>query len=311
MTFPSERTGSTKPTIEELLRLKRAERPSGEFWTEFERDLRTKQLAAIIEKRPWWVALRLPQAARQLARYQLPVGAAAVLALGFVVIRNDRPMEAPAFEPSHSVVVVSEPVKSESVLPKRIARAEVAVATVNTTEPGDSQAMPTPAAKEPDLSEQRIEPVRVASAAVASEDESLMSMIPWAAPRPVEASADTRTSLPIGELPQVHFASAVAPGRDHDFGGRVELASLVVSQPPVPVQESDTATDNAVTVSPREVRRSRILTTLAATEVASSEAEPSRLGRIREILVSSLDDDHLYDSVRRVGMGGDRFTVKF
>jgi hypothetical protein len=59
------------------------------------------------------------------------------------------------------------------------------------------------------------------------------------------------------------------------------------------------------------VRRSRILTNLATADVASTDAEPSRLGRIREILVSSLDDDHLYDSVRRVGMGGDRFTVKF
>jgi len=29
------------------------------------------------------------------------------------------------------------------------------------------------------------------------------------------------------------------------------------------------------------------------------------------VLTSSLDDDRLYDSVRRVGMGGDRLTLKF
>jgi len=29
------------------------------------------------------------------------------------------------------------------------------------------------------------------------------------------------------------------------------------------------------------------------------------------VLTSSLDNDQLYDSVRRLGMGGDRFTLKF
>ena len=44
-------------TIEDLLHLKRTERPPAEFWTHFERDLRAKQLAALVEKRPWWRTL--------------------------------------------------------------------------------------------------------------------------------------------------------------------------------------------------------------------------------------------------------------
>ena len=90
MTTP-EPSEAGKVSLEQLLRLKRAERPAPEFWARFEQDLRAKQLAAIVEKRPWWVALRLPLATRVLSRWtvQLPLGAAAVLALSFVVVRED------------------------------------------------------------------------------------------------------------------------------------------------------------------------------------------------------------------------------
>src|SRR5258708_34553826 len=63
-------------TIEDLLRLKRAERPAAEVWTNFERELRQKQLTALLEKRPWWQ--ELPQLLAR--RAYLPVGAAALLA---------------------------------------------------------------------------------------------------------------------------------------------------------------------------------------------------------------------------------------
>lgn len=51
------RNPSEKPTLEELIRLKRAERPPAEFWKRFEEELRAKQLAAIVEPRPWWQSL--------------------------------------------------------------------------------------------------------------------------------------------------------------------------------------------------------------------------------------------------------------
>lgn len=73
-------------TIEDLLRLKRAEHPKPEFWTEFDRELRAKQLAALVEKRSWWRAL--PAMLRGLTRYSLPLGATAALAITFVTVRN-------------------------------------------------------------------------------------------------------------------------------------------------------------------------------------------------------------------------------
>ena len=74
----------TTVTLEDLLRVKRAERPPAEFWVEFERTLRAKQLAAIVEKRPWW------QSWRSVWRLGLPTGAAAALAVGVVSLYLSR-----------------------------------------------------------------------------------------------------------------------------------------------------------------------------------------------------------------------------
>ena len=66
-------------TVEDLLRLKRLEKPPEQFWTDFDSELRAKQLAAIVEKRPWWaVSSRFSGV---FSRYSLPLGAAAALAL--------------------------------------------------------------------------------------------------------------------------------------------------------------------------------------------------------------------------------------
>lgn len=74
--------------LEDILRLKRAERPSAEFWTQFDRELRAKQLAALVEKRPWWRVV--PRAFAGLSRYHLPLGATAVLAISIISVREFR-----------------------------------------------------------------------------------------------------------------------------------------------------------------------------------------------------------------------------
>jgi len=76
--------------IEDLLRLKRAERPPAEFWAQFETELRAKQLAALVEKRPWWRTLALPHVFSSVRRYQLPLGATAVLAVTLLAVRDYR-----------------------------------------------------------------------------------------------------------------------------------------------------------------------------------------------------------------------------
>lgn len=76
-----------KVTVEDLLRLKRAERPAAEFWTHFERELRQKQLTALLEKRPWW--RELPQILAR--RAYLPVGVTAILAFTLVSVKYYAP----------------------------------------------------------------------------------------------------------------------------------------------------------------------------------------------------------------------------
>ncbi len=118
-------------TVEDLLRLKRAERPAAEFWTNFERELRQKQLTALLEKRPWWQ--QLPQVLAR--RAYLPVGATAILAFTLVSVKYYAPAQlaaspsVPAANPSVTLdriaalpaAPVSSPLvnRSESVAPVR------------------------------------------------------------------------------------------------------------------------------------------------------------------------------------------------
>lgn len=92
--------------LEDLLRLKRAERPAPEFWEKFNRDLRTKQLAAIMEERPWWKSLRVPSIFSRGVRFYLPLSVAAALAVTLIVTRDP---SAPVAPSSVDAVAVTAP----------------------------------------------------------------------------------------------------------------------------------------------------------------------------------------------------------
>jgi hypothetical protein len=296
-----ERSDARKVTLEELIRLKRAERPAPEFWARFEQDLRAKQLAAIVEPRPWWITLRLPHLARTLARYQFPVGAAAALALSFVAVREYRPAVVPRAE--------TLPVESVALTVN-----ETPIYTVPTVVRIDSMPAVTSRDAETSLDEEVIEApaTRIASVeALPVGQGELLAMIPWAAPQ-TKSSAPVAAPITIGEFPKAHFASAIKPLREKRFEDTVEAVSVTVASI-LPVGEAGDdlagAMVQASPVSPREVRSSRILSSLVVAD--NSDTDRSRMAQVREVLTSSLDSDQLYDSVRRVGMGGDRLTLKF
>lgn len=299
----TENSEPKKVTIEDILRLKRAERPSPEFWGRFERDLRAKQLAAIVEKRPWWVAMRVPQIARRLSRFQVPVGAAAVLALSFVVVREYRPLAISTFgdiaqsgQPVKSSVDSAGTTVASVTLPSDSAVTERSVSAAATSL--DTNARVAHAAHTVGTSLD--EPVSVGSG-------GLMAMIPWApqaAPIPVE-----QDSVVLGELSSAHFLPVADSGREHDFQGRVEIEPVVMPVRVVVGENVAIAHPAVAVVSSREVRRNRILSNLTVAD--ASEIERSRVVQVRDVLASALDDDRLYDGVRRLGMGGDRLTLKF
>ncbi|HWA08964.1 MAG TPA: hypothetical protein VG838_05795 [Opitutaceae bacterium] len=112
-----------KIAIEDLLRVKRAERPPAEFWTRFEQELRAKQLAAIVERRPWWQGAA--QLAGGLARLRLPLGLTAAVAV--------------------AVFSVSEYRRSTPAAPENVSAAVVATMTGTELASDSSSAHPAPA----------------------------------------------------------------------------------------------------------------------------------------------------------------------
>jgi len=138
-----------KITVEDLLRVKRAERPAAEFWTRFEQELRAKQLAAIVDKRPWWHALSRTLAGT--ARFHLPLGATAVLALSVFVVREYRrpsadlesaglpvsPVALPVGGNETAVAALPAPAVSRPVKPGDVARAVSESVAVSNVAPGE------------------------------------------------------------------------------------------------------------------------------------------------------------------------------
>lgn len=95
-------------TLEDILRLKRAERPSAEFWSQFDRELRVKQLAALVEKRPWWRTISLGRILGGVRRFHLPLGATAVLAATLFSVRDfQAPKSSTVVAPSSAHVLQS------------------------------------------------------------------------------------------------------------------------------------------------------------------------------------------------------------
>jgi hypothetical protein len=294
-----ESPDNKRVTIEELLRVKRAERPPQEFWVNFERDLRAKQLAAIVEPTPWWIKLRLPQFARTVVRYQMPVGAAAALVLSFVAVRE---------YPSTYVATDSGvTLPTDRMIVESPAVASVADSvSVNTRDVVVAEAVQSQNEIATATS------VNVAPETVPAGPGALLSMIPWAAPQQAVSSQVASTESEIGELSQVYFASAIKPTREKRFEGSVEVAPVLVS---ASVQQASSVSEvegaaQAKPTSAREVRRSHILSSLV---VAGNSPDVDRavLAQSREVVASSLTNDRLYDSVSRLGMGGDRLTLKF
>lgn len=138
-------------TLEDLLRVKRSERPSTDFWPEFDRQLRRKQLAALVDSRPRW---RAWLGTKTIARICMPLGATAALALAIssakVWNRTSSVAAAPSAE-AGEVAAVSAP-----------AVEELPVQVVMASEPQDAAA-PTIAADQPAPTEHLPQVVKVAS----------------------------------------------------------------------------------------------------------------------------------------------------
>lgn len=269
-------------TIEAILRLKRAERPPAEFWTTFDRELRAKQLSALVGKRPWWQ--NFPKTFPRLFRYRIPLGASAVVALTLISLRHERvapvvraigPSEAGSaavVETASSPVVMAPAVVQE--LTKPMERAFVAVS--EPTREGTLNA--TAIAETPSVSRPAVAP---------GAGMRIDRVVESPAPSTIESAANVAAFR--ASEPEV---SRTLLAQNNGFDARPVVARAVVE----PLQQM---------TPPGESRRSRILTAMVATAASDSSY------RTTERAASRIAEDRLYDQIQRFGARGDRVNLKF
>lgn len=260
-------------TIEDLLRLKRAERPVAEFWAEFDRELREKQLAALVEKRPWWRTL--PRTLRGLARYHLPLGATAVLAVTLLSIRDYQP-------------VLPNP--NAASLPEYDAGSR------------DFAEANTPAG---DPAAAIAEPSEISQAAASEQVAATVPSAPSVANRPGELARLVPVLPTESPLMRVELRPSVRSVAENRVVAEVLLGASApgFETRAIPVRSAPQE-PLAQMSNPSETRRSRFATAFAAAAIGTSPAPTARVAR-------RLSDEQLYDTIHRFGASGNSVSFRF
>lgn len=269
------KSAKTTVTLEDLLRIKRAEQPPAEFWTQFEQEMRAKQLAAIVAPRPWWAPFI--RVGSRVSHLQLPVGAAAILAVSFITVREYRTPEL------NSIYVPSVAVTETT------AESGADVFWQSTSSPQGSLAiLPASAPLEigSDVSEGYSDAILGNEAPEREQTSSLTAL--------------TREPSPSERYIAANLAAAQAadPGLMDDVFG----SSLRHAQSRMPMRDPLTQV-----MAPGESRRSRLLAT--ALPVSSNAGEITVA--VSDRVSRSLTEERMHDSISRVGLKGDRVAIKF
>lgn len=272
-----------KVTIEDLLRLKRAERPASEFWHNFERELRQKQLTALLEKRPWWQGL--PQLFAR--RAYLPVGATAILAFTLVSIKYYVPTQVTQVEG------LSNGAASVSVAGNEVSAPAPAPAAVSTP-------VSSPLVNRSDATAQRLDD-RTAVVMPAAE---------VAASAPARSTELTPTMIS-PETTETPSARSIAANLARLEQSEPELVNAVMGNrlsSPVRAQTALAQTSELASVPTGSSKRSHILAQYSDRPLAP---EPTAPEIVRERLVRRLADPEITDRISRLGLRGDAVSLKF
>lgn len=259
-------------TLEDLLSLKRAERPAPEFWATFERELRQKQLTALVEKRRWWHDLSILLS----RKVYVPAGAVAVIAFTLISVRqtgshptlSTQSSEMKSEEVSSSVETL--PVTEVAVTADEV-RHEVAVASVS-----------------PANSVHDVIPVAVATREV-SDGAALLPAPPTVVREISPSARSIAANLARLEQSEPELLHAVI-GTRLSPAPRVQTAS-------VSLLESDRAS----------TERYGLISRYAEHVVSPEPVAPAM---VRERLARRLGDD-LNDRISRLGVGGSQVSLKF
>jgi hypothetical protein len=281
-----------KPTLEELLRLKRSERPDTAFWQEFERGMRQKQLAAIVEPRPWWLGAVL--LGRRVVPLGLPVSAAAAAMLALVIMRVSPfggVAQAPArstSEPAAVAVAVADRALSVAGVHSSLgatpaSELHVVAALVSPSSPVDG------GARAMGVQPATVSPALDTSTSLAMTNEVSGKSPGVVVPPEVDLGSAIGTVSALSS-PQVLIASTRDQGVA-DMSGATFEADAGGLQPEQPVMDA---------------RHARLLTGMGEFDDGRS------LAKVRDRVTHRLaDDEARYASVSRVGVNADRLSLKF
>ncbi|MGH7944584.1 MAG: hypothetical protein ACREF9_06215 [Opitutaceae bacterium] len=260
--------------------MKRAERPPADFWANFDRKLRAKQLAALVGKRPWWQ--RLSAAFSRVSRYRVALGAGAVVAITFFSVRDsqDTPQAPEVQTDARSIAIADAPVEpSVAFVEPAALQAEFVAVTVLDAQPESVMAAPSVA-----VAAKTEEPARSIPPGGALSPESDREVLSPSA-RQIAAN-----------LAIVQSSEPLSARRLLDVATGFEARAMPVRAAVEPLQQM---------ASPSDTRRSRLLTAMVST--ASMDASVRTTSRA----ASRIEEERLYDQIRRFGARGDSVHVKF
>ncbi len=263
-----------KVTIEDLLRLKKAERPAADFWSNFERELREKQLSALVEKPSWWHSV--PQLLAR--RVYLPIGATAILAFSLISIKYYNP-----------VPLAQTQGASGGAVPA-IDYSEEYAAAVSSENPVSSPLVNRSEPTTPKIDERA---AGLAAIAVPAENVS---------PASVGIAAPVKESL---------SARSIADNLAHLQQSEPELINAVLGSrlsAPARVQAASAPVVELASLSINGSKRTRLLAHYNDRQVS---AEPATADGVRERVSHRLADSDFNDRFSRFGLNANRVSLKF
>ena len=125
-------------SVEDLLRVKKSERPSREFWGDWQGQLKARVREAASVKRSWWKDV-LPRFGITVARWHVAVGATALASLVIVALEEYQPA-LPSLPVAAATVSANEVLASEV---PAVSTARVAAGTMAASRVGASVRLPS------------------------------------------------------------------------------------------------------------------------------------------------------------------------
>lgn len=273
-------------TLEDLLRLKRAERPAPEFWATFEKELRAKQLAAIVEKRPWWNSM--PRLLGTWKRYPLPLGASAILAVTFISVHQYQTAGLSRQQPA---MVATETVAVSEVAANSIA---TEATDLRLSETGTTSA-PVVAAMETSAANDSVQSVR----AEVTLSGRVAEIVPWLGAQSSESEVATPTVVQSLMAANLETVKAAHPELARKFLGRA--ANFETTE----VERKQAADPFTHLRGPAEIKRDRLLA-----KALPTSANPALNGSDR--IARRLSEERLTEeAISRITGSGDRLSLKF